>query len=204
MFTFSCLLHFLSVFSFPPKSILLFFVSLIKKYFLSSLLFSIPPHAYTPFLFEVCGEKPHPAQSGVMFWIYTLAQLCFLSYLLSNTKCWFIIFSPATDLMFSRSVFQRSHEEGTFSLKMLGFVFLQFSVLLQEYVWRNSMASIHLILLPPPLWALRKYFVAYRLSKTESQKRSSPLLNLFFSVMYYSKSNLLLIASAFIFPAEPS
>lgn len=58
-----------------------------KIIFLSSLLFSIPPHASTPFLFEVCGEKPHPAQSGVTFWIYTLAQLCFLSYLLSNTKC---------------------------------------------------------------------------------------------------------------------
>lgn len=42
----------------------------------------MPPHDSTPFLFEVCGEKPHPAQIGVTFWIYTLAQLCFLWHLL--------------------------------------------------------------------------------------------------------------------------
>lgn len=95
---------------------------------------------------------------------------CVASYFLNNSKCWFIIFSPATELMFSRSIFQRPHE-GVILFENGCFCgFEWFLMQLQEYVRRNSTASIQLSLLPLPFWAWPKCFVARFLS-TPSQTR---------------------------------
>lgn len=116
-----------SPFFFFPQSLCYYFLSpCTKNNLLIILVILYTLHDSLPFLFEVGGAKGTVSKAtlhcGFQHWYNDI--FCVTSYFLYNSKCWFIIFSPATELMFSRSIFQRPHEQGVILFKMLVSVFL--------------------------------------------------------------------------------
>lgn len=116
-----------SPFFFFPKVCFIIFCLLVQKItFWSSLLFFIPfmilSHSCLKWVEQKGTVFKAMLHCGFLHWYNDI--FCVTSYFLYNSKCWFIIFSPATELMFSRSIFQRPHEQGVILFKMLVSVFL--------------------------------------------------------------------------------